>query len=124
MSLTKEEILAAAKRVDVKTIHVPGLGDVCLRPLKGWQRDQLDIWGAKQPDMTHYRARLVALSLCDEGGTSLGFTDADILALSEASAGMLEPLFEECRKLSGIGQQDVKEQEKNSAGQSESSGEN
>ena len=123
MALTKEQILAATKNIKVVTVTVVGLGEVCLRSLKGWQRDQLDVWASREgKDLTHYRARLISQSLCDADGKSLDFTEEDIIELSDASAGMLEPLFDECRKLSGIGQQDVKELEKNSKGQSGNSG--
>lgn len=120
--LSKEQILAADD-VKVVKVAVPEWGgEVCVRGMKGWQRDQLDQWAADGKDLTHYRARVVAQALCDEKGAPLGFTEDDITALSDKCAGPLNRVFDIARSLSGIGATDVEDVEKNSPGRSDGSG--
>lgn len=122
--LSKAQILAAS---DVKTqsVSVPEWGGVVnVRSLKGWERDQFDESQMNAKSVVHYRAKLVAKALCDESGNSLGFTDGEILQLSEKNAAALDRVFDAARKLSGIGAdaKEVENIEKNSPGQNESSG--
>jgi hypothetical protein len=125
--LDKAGILGAD---DVRIEKVPAPewgGAVCVRNLKGWERDQYDGFsaaGREKKDFTHFRAKLVSLSLCDESGKSLEFTEADMLALSNKSAAPLSRLYHTCLSLSGFTDEDAEALEKNDSGQSESSGEN
>ena len=125
MILDKAGILGADD-LRIEKVSVPEWGgEVCVRNLHGWQRDKCDefIQAAQESkNFAHSRARLVAVSLCDEAGKSLDFTDADMLALSNKSAAPLSRLYSVCLKLSGFSGADAKELEKNDSGQSEDSG--
>lgn len=118
MILDKAAIVAP-ETLRVETVPVPEWqagASVCVRALRGWERDKFDQFGSEaqeKKDMSHWRAKLVSLSLCDEGGKSLDFTEADMLALSNRSAAALNRVFDVCRKLSGLTIEDVKEAEKN-----------
>jgi hypothetical protein len=121
--LGKAEILGADD-LRIEKVPVPEWGgDVCVRNLRGWERDKFDQEVGFAEDKTHARAKLVSLSLCDESGASLGFTEDDAIALSNKNAKPLDRLFDTACKLSRIGRQ-AEELEKNGNGQSESSGEN
>jgi hypothetical protein len=124
--LDKAAILAAADVV-IEKVPVPEWAtgaEVCVRNLRGWERDKFDQEVGGVEDKTHARAKLVAMALCDESGASLGFTDGDAIKLSGKSAKPLDRLFNAVCRLSGLGKQDVEDIEKNLPGQSESSGEN
>lgn len=127
MILDKAGILAADDG-KIEKVPVPEWGgDVCVRNLAGWERDKCDNWGAvarEKKDLTHSRAMLVSMSLCDESGKSLDFTEADMLALSKKSGAPLDRLYDVCLRLSGFTANDAKALEKNDSGQSESSGGN
>ena len=129
MILDKVGILGADD-TRIEKVPVPEWGkgaEVCVRNLIGWQRDQYDKFAQEardKKDFTHLRARLVSVSLCDESGKSLDFTEADVLALSNKSAAPLSRLYDKCLTLSGFTDDDAKELEKNDNGQSESSGGN
>ena len=86
MILSKEQILAK-KKPRVVEVPTPEWGDddakVCVRALKGWQRDDFDSYygdALERNDLKHTRAKLVAMSLCDADGKFLEFTEEDILA--------------------------------------------
>ena len=121
--LSKSQILAASDgKIELCPVPEWG-GDVYLRSLKGWERDQFDEDQQKQKSVVHFRAKLVARSMCDGSGNSLGFTDAEILLLSEKNAAVLDRIFDKCCVLSRIGNRVDEEQIiKNSNGQSEHSG--
>jgi hypothetical protein len=125
--LDKAGILGACD-LKIETVPVPEWGgEVCVRNLGGWERDQYDSWSSaarEKKDFTHARARLVSVSLCDESGKSLDFTEADMLALSKKNAAPLSRLYDLCLVLSGFTTEDAKALEKNASGQSEPSGEN
>jgi hypothetical protein len=127
--LDKAGILGADD-TKIEKVPVPEWGagaEVCVRNLAGWERDQIDGFIQKaqaSKDFTHSRAKLVSMSLCDESGKSLGFTETDMLALSKKNSNPLSRCYQTCLRLSGFSAEDVKELEKNDSGQSESSGEN
>jgi ApbE superfamily uncharacterized protein (UPF0280 family) len=120
--LDKAQILGADD-LKIETVPVPEWGGtVCVRNLRGWERDKFDQDVGGAVDKTHARAKLVSMALCDKSGASLGFTEEDAIALSDKSAAPLDRLFVVVCKSSGIGKQDVEELEKNLPGQNESSG--
>lgn len=61
----------------------------------------------------HARARLVVRCLVDDKGKRL-FTDDEVAAVGSLSASSMQKLFNACRKLNAITDDDVKELEKNS----------
>jgi hypothetical protein len=97
--LNKPDILLA--RVDCPLWG----GEVLLRNITGEQRDAFDFWHqqhareGKPP--VHIRAKLVAMSLCDdEKGTPASITESDVLKLSAKDAQTLDVLFDKCCELS------------------------
>jgi hypothetical protein len=59
-------------------------------------------------NMLNIRAKLASLTICDEGGKRQ-FTEADVMALSQKSAVALQRVFAVAQKLSGFGDDEVKE---------------
>jgi len=112
--LTRETILAADD-LGRELVNVPEWGgDVYVRGLTGKERDafeagMIDQRGKSQTvNLQNIRAKLAGLSICDESGKRI-FTDADLAALAGKSAVALNRVFEVARRLSGLGDDDVKE---------------
>ena len=63
---------------------------------------------AAELEASNIRAKLCALTICDESGTRL-FNEADVQALGEKSAVELSKVFIVAQRLSGITDADVKE---------------
>jgi hypothetical protein len=112
--LTRDEILSAD---DIKRelVAVPEWGgDVYVKAMSGTERDLfessiVELRGKKQQvNMKDVRAKLAACSICDEKGKRV-FTDADVNALAKKSAAALQRVFTVAQRLSGIGDDDVKE---------------
>jgi len=114
MILNKDSILQAQ---DIKTELVPVPewgGDVYVRGMNGAERDKFEasivqMKGKDQTvNMVNIRAKLASMTICDEQGARL-FSDADIVKLATKSAVALQRIFSVAQRLSGIGEQDVKE---------------
>ena len=89
-------------------------GTVKIRVMTGTERDRFEaefVGGNKSVDMV--RAKLVAKCLCDEEGNRL-FTEAEIPALGEKSAAVLDKLFTICMKHNRFTKDDVEEMAGNS----------
>jgi hypothetical protein len=107
MSLTREQILAAddLPRECVKTSR----GDVWIRAMTAEERETWEgVVGT-----TRVRATLVAITACDENGTSL-FTMNDVPALMKRPAAFIMPLFEVALRLGQVAAADVDALEGNS----------
>ena len=109
MTLTKDQILEAN---DLKTqsVEVPEWGgSVLVRTMSGTDRDAFEASmitlspdGTRKPNMTHMRAKLVALTVVDDAANRLfDASDVDRLALKSASA--LERVFEAAQRINGLG---------------------
>ena len=89
-------------------------GDVFVRALSGTERDgfEASIVVTRGKDtsmnMSNIRAKLAALAMCDEAGAQL-FEERDVVALGQKSASGLQRVFEVAQRLSGIGEEAVKE---------------
>ena len=105
--LSKNAILASDDR-NVKTVSVPEWGrDVCIRVLNGIERSQFEtMFTEKKVDL--FKVRFVACSLCDERGSRL-FSDSEVEALGEKSAGVISRLFDVCWEHSSLSQEAVDE---------------
>jgi hypothetical protein len=112
--LTKEQILSAD---DIKRelVQVPEWGgDVYVKAMTGTERDSFEAsivemrGKAQNVNLKDIRAKLASISICDESGKRL-FTDGDMQALAKKSAAALQRVFEVAQRLSGIGDDDVKE---------------
>lgn len=112
--LKRDDILKVDDRA-MELVQVPEWGgEVWVRGLNGAERDKFEASmvqtrGKSQTvNMANVRARLAAASMCDEGGVRL-FTDADVDALGQKGAAALQRVFLVAQRLSGIGEEDVKE---------------
>lgn len=114
MILDKKSILLADDVVK-ELVSVPEWGgDVWVRGMTGASRDKFEASivqtrGKDQSlNMVNIRAKLASMTICDEAGQRL-FSDADIAELSNKSAAALQRIFAVAQRLSGIGEEDVKE---------------
>ena len=114
MILDKKAILLADDVVK-ELVSVPEWGgDVWVRGMTGASRDKFEASivqtrGKDQSlNMVNIRAKLASMTICDEAGQRL-FSDADIAELSNKSAAALQRIFAVAQRLSGIGEEDVKE---------------
>jgi len=92
-------------------------GQVYVRTMTGAERDAFEMalsnGGTGRVTMTNIRARLAALTVCDEKGKRL-FEEGDAAALGGKSAAALDRIFAVAQRLNKIGADDVKALEKNS----------
>ena len=127
MALTKDQILGSPVKLRIEQLPVPEWGDgaeVSIRELTGDERDAYDQIVVKQGDNYRgLRAHLVAMSLCDESGKPLGFTEAEVKQLGGKSGAAIDRIFQAAQRLSGLAHDSQEQAAKNSkSDQSESSG--
>ncbi len=113
-SLKRDEILAV-QDIQIELVSVPEWGgEVYIKGMNGLERDAFEasIVQTKgkntKVNMENVRGKLAAQTLCDEAGFRL-FTDMDIKELGKKSASALQRVFAVAQRLSGIGDDDVKE---------------
>jgi len=111
-TLNRDDILGAS---DIRKEKVKAWGgEVWVRGMTGAERDRFEssviqFKGSSQNlNLSNIRAKLCALTICDESGTRL-FNEADVQALGEKSAVELSKVFIVAQRLSGITDADVKE---------------
>jgi hypothetical protein len=114
MKLTRSEILEV-KDIKIKEVNVPEWGgSVFVKGMTGAERDKFEtsivgLRGKQQTlDMQNVRAKLAALTICDEEGTLL-FSEADVKALGVKSASALQRVFKVAQKLSALTPDDMEE---------------
>ena len=114
MILDKNAILKADD-LKKELVNVPEWGgDVYVRGMTGADRDKFEASivqtrGKDQTlNMVNIRAKLASMTICDEKGNRI-FTETDVKDLSNKSAHALQRIFVVAQKLSGIGDDDVKE---------------
>ena len=116
--LTKDQILGADDRDSIE-VDVPEWGgSVRIAAMTACERDafeasMIDTKGkgdAKR--LQNFRARFVASCIVDEDGNRL-FSNKDIVDLGKKSSAPISRLFDECRKLNGMTDEDVEELEGN-----------
>lgn len=107
--------MLAATTLPAETVDVPELGGVVtVRGLSAAERDAFErsMWVQKgkhrELNLTNIRARLVALCVVDEAGQCL-FTEADVPALGQVRADIMDRLFTMAQRLSGLRDEDVSE---------------
>lgn len=99
---------AIQKAVDTKVekIDVPEWGgEVCIKTLTGTERDAFED-GYAEKRMKNFRARFLALALCDENGERLFGDDGDEL-LGQKSSAVLNRLFEKAWAVNAFRPEDV-----------------
>ena len=114
--LTKDQILGADDR-ESKEIEVPEWqGSIKIAAMSSCERDSfeasmLDSKGNAKK-LQNFRARFIASCIVDDDGNRL-FSDKDIVSLGRKSSAPVSRLFDECRKLNGMTDEDVEELEGN-----------
>lgn len=115
MALLSAVDILNAEDLETKDVEVPEWGGtVRVRALTGAERDKLEASVVKQQgrkqkmNLLDFRAKLVAGTAINEAG-QLIFTEADIRALSQKSAGALDKVAAVASKLSGMSEEDVEE---------------
>ena len=116
MSTLKRDDILKAQDIKIELVPVPEWGgDVYVKGMTGRERDQfeaslVEMRGGRTTHikLENVRAKLVALTTCDESGERL-FTSKDAEELGKKSASALQRLFEVSQHLSGLTPADVDE---------------
>jgi hypothetical protein len=119
-ALTREQMLGATD-VQIEAVFVPEWGGtVYVRSLPGKGRDQFEgsrvrIKADGKVELVHdnTRARLLALTVCNEAGELL-FSEEDVAAIGEKNAAALDRIFDVAQRLSSLRPQDLEQKVKNS----------
>lgn len=114
MPLSKEQILAANDRRTIE-VKVEEWGDtVRLAVMSGTERESFEReWtNSDEKLLPKYKLKLLRRCLVDANNAPL-FSDADLDALGEKNAMVLDRLFTECMRLNGFQKDSVEEAAKN-----------
>ncbi len=110
--LTREQI-ADVDDVDYDVVPCPEWGgDVRIRSIRGTQRDAYEQslveqrGNSRQMNLRNARAKLIILCAVDAEGRPL-FTSEDLRMLGAKNAKPLDRLFDACRVIAGLGDDDV-----------------
>ena len=112
--LNRQLILDAIDQ-KIEQVEVPEWGGtVFVRSLNGTERDAYETemvrFGTdgkpKEVRLQNMRAKLCALTICDETGNRL-FSDKDVDALGEKNAAVLQKVFGVAQRLSGLTKRDM-----------------
>lgn len=113
MAFLTRDAIAEADDVEYDTVACPEWGgDVRLRSIRGTQRDAyeqsliVEKSGSRSMNLRNARAKLIVLCAVDEAGRLL-FTADDLNMLGRKNARPLDRLFDACRKLAGLSDDDV-----------------
>lgn len=110
--LSRDQILGAEDRTFEEVDCPEWGGTVRLRSISGAERDAYEQGliqqrgNSRQMNMRNARAKLIVLCAVDEGGRRM-FTEQDVAALGKKNAKPLDRLFDACRRLSGLSEDDV-----------------
>lgn len=119
-TLNREEILAASD-LKTETVEVPEWGgQVIVKTLMGFERDEFEASLFIGPDgkptigrtAENVRAKLIAASTVDEAGARM-FTAEDVEALGKKSAKALDRVFSAAQAVNGMGRREVEALAKN-----------
>ena len=113
--LSRDEILAAANKLEEVEFEVPGLGSVKLKALTSAQGDEWEqkiaYWRKKHHGTDpHYRARFIVKHIVDEKGVRL-FKDEDASAFASLPSKVVRALFDRCCELTLSGKSESEELE-------------
>lgn len=113
MAFLTREAIVEADDTEYDVVACPEWGgDVRLRSIKGTQRDAyeqsliIEKSGSRSMNLRNARAKLIILCAVDDIG-QLIFTADDLNALGRKNAKPLDRLFDACRKLAGLSEDDV-----------------
>ncbi len=120
MALLTRDAILQAEDLPKELVLIPEWnGEVYVRALTGAERDAFEQSMVEQKgkstkrNLSNLRAKLVALTVGEEAGTSI-FSDRDAELLGQKSAIAINRVFEVAQRLSGLSQEDVEELTKNS----------
>lgn len=116
MNLDRATILSA-KDIRREPLDVPEWGGTLyVRVMTGSERDEFEriVLNGKTagPGMSNLRARMAAITICDESGQRM-FVDADMIELGKKSATALDRVFAKAQEINRIGAEEVESAEKN-----------
>jgi|SRR5690349_767393 len=113
MAFLTRDAIAEADDVEYDVVPCPEWGgDVRLKSIRGTQRDAyeqsliVEKSGSRSMNLRNARAKLIVLCAVDEAGRLL-FTADDLNMLGRKNAKPLDRLFDACRKLAGLSDDDV-----------------
>lgn len=113
MTPTRDSILANKTGFVVEPIDIPEWGGkVYVRTLTAAERDQFEWSVYGQRDFKNFRARLLVLAVCDEGGERV-FRDEDADALGRQPGQIIDRIWDVATRLSAVGADDVAALKKN-----------
>lgn len=109
-TLTKADIFKA-NDIKVEPVEIPEWGGVVyVKTMSGHERDAFELsqmeGGTPAEKYADLRAKMVALTVCDEKGNRL-FSVDDVQTLTKKSARALDRVFEVSQRLSRIGVGDI-----------------
>lgn len=116
--LTKDQILGADDRQSIELQVDEWDGSIMLAAMTAAERDafeagMLDNKGKSDKNrLRNFRARFIAACIVDADGKRL-FSDKDVVALGGKSAAAVSRVFDKCREINGMTEEDVEEIEKN-----------
>jgi hypothetical protein len=115
MGFLTRDAIAEADDVEYDTVPCPEWGgDVRLKSIRGTQRDAyeqsliVEKSGSRSMNLRNARAKLIILCAVDEAGRQL-FGPDDLAMLGRKNAKPLDRLFDKCRELAGLSDNDVEE---------------
>lgn len=113
MALLSRNQIVEADDVEYETVACPEWGgEVRLRSIRGTQRDAYEASlvveksGSRSMNLRNARAKLVILCAIDETDALL-FSAEDLNALGRKNAKPLDRLFDACKRLAGLSDDDV-----------------
>jgi hypothetical protein len=109
--ITRENFFAVPPKIAVSEVKDTLWGTVYVRRMSLTERDEFD--KAIQWDLVGFRARLVAMTTCNEDG-SLVFRLGDMHRLSEYPYADLAPIIDESMKFNKFSKEDADALEKKS----------
>lgn len=111
MALTKEQILAK-NDIEIEEVYVSEWGDsVFVKSMNGEERDTFELSIVDQKhkgkvNLENIRAKLCAMTICDEKGERL-FSEKEIFALSKKNSSALSKIFLVAQKINGLDEESV-----------------
>lgn len=116
MALLSKDAISLANDLERVTVEVPEWGgEVVLQvptvaDFEAWNVDRIGDDG--EFESIGARASLVALCLVDGAGARM-FSDDEVESLAQKSWSVIDRLFEQCRRLAGVDDDEVEDTEKN-----------
>ena len=108
--ILNRDVILAADDLMTEEVFIPQWnGKVKIRGITASERDELEasiFTDEGKPIKKNFRAKIVALALCDERGNRI-FSDADIEALGKKNGAAINLVFGIAQRLSGIGQEAI-----------------